>query len=149
MLVGEICNREVVVVKAEESVLQAARLMRQHHVGDVVVVKEQGGKMLPQGILTDRDIVIELVAQQVDLAAVNIGDVMTYELLTARESDDLLDTLKRMQHKGARRVPVTGQAGGLVGILSMDDVIDVMAEQLSSIAKLTRHQQDEERTLRV
>lgn len=149
MLVGDICNREVVMVNPEESVLQAARLMREYHVGDVVVVEKQAGVRVPKGILTDRDIVIELIAQAVDLATVNVGDVMSYELVTVQESDDVFDILKRMRSKGIRRVPVVNQAGGLEGILTMDDVIDLLAEQLSDLAELTHRQQHEERELKV
>jgi CBS domain-containing protein len=147
MLVGEICNREVVIASADESVMQAARLMRENHVGDVVVVEEQEGVRVPKGILTDRDIVIELIAQAVDLDTVNIGDVMSYELLIALESEDVLDILKRMRAKGVRRVPVVNQEGGLEGILTADDVIDLVAEQLKDLTGLTKRQLNEEREL--
>jgi CBS domain-containing protein len=147
MLVGEICNREVVIANADESVMQAARLMRENHVGDVVVVEEQEGVRVPKGILTDRDIVIELIAQEVDLDEVDIGDVMSYELLIALESEDVLDILKRMRAKGVRRVPVVNQEGGLEGILTADDVIDLVAEQLKDLTGLTKRQLNEEREL--
>lgn len=149
MLAGEICNRDVVITTPSESVLQAAQLMRQYHVGDVVVVEERQGQQIPQGILTDRDIVIELIAKEVELQSINIGDVMSLELLTAQENEDVLDVLKRMRHKGVRRIPVVNRTGGLVGILTTDDVIDLLAEQLSNLAGLVRRQQNEERELRV
>ncbi len=149
MLVGEICNRDVVIATPNESVQQAAQLMRQYHVGDVVVVEERQGQQIPKGILTDRDIVIELIAKEVDLQSINIGDVMSLELLTAQENEDVLDVLKRMRHKGVRRLPVVNRSGGLVGILTTDDVIDLVAEQLSNLAGLVQRQQNEERELRV
>ena len=68
MSVGDVCNREVVIVNAGESVMDAVRLMRKHHVGDVVVVEDSNGRKVPKGILTDRDIVIEIIAENVDLA---------------------------------------------------------------------------------
>ena len=145
MLAGEVCNREVVIANTDESVMQATKLMREYHVGDVVVVEEQEGVRVPKGILTDRDIVIELIAQAVDLDAVNIGDVMSCELLIAQESDDVLDILKRMCANGVRRVPVVNQEGGLEGILTVDDVIDLVAEQLQDLAGLTKRQLTEER----
>src|SRR4030065_513698 len=93
--------------------------LRTHHVGDLVVVEEKAGQRIPVGILTDRDLVIEILAKDVDMNAVTVGDVMSGELLTARASDGLYETLQRMRAKGVRRVPVVnagGGGGGRVGV---------------------------------
>ena len=148
MLIGEYCNRDVVIVQGQENVLEAARLMRQCHVGDVVVVKNSDGRKVPVGILTDRDIVIELVAKQVDPESVSVGDVMSDQLLTVREGDELLDTIERMLGKGVRRAPVIGEEGELVGILTLDDMLDVIAEALHDVVLLTGHEQRRERETR-
>lgn len=145
MSVGEICNREVVIVDRDESILDAARLMRKHHVGDVVVVTQKAGQRVPVGILTDRDIVIELLAREVDLDAVSIGDAMSYELLALREGDDRLDAVKRMREKGVRRAPVVNDDGALVGILAVDDLIELMTEQLSDLVALMGRERELER----
>jgi len=136
MKVGEVCNREVVWVDREASILDAARLMRRHHVGDLVVAEERQGRRIPVGILTDRDIVVELLAEQVPLEAISIGDVMTFELLTAGEGDEVMETLQQMRSRGVRRVPVVDGAGDLAGILAVDDLIELVAEQLTDLVKL-------------
>ncbi len=136
MFIGEICNREVVVVDREESVLNAARLMREHHVGSVVVTHKANGERVPLGVLTDRDIAIELVAMAVDPAAVTVGDAMSYELVTLQERDTLLTGLERMRDRGIRRAPVVNEHGGLVGIIAVDDMIELIAEQLLDVVTL-------------
>lgn len=148
MLVGEVCNREVVIADREITILEAAKLMRKHHVGDVVVTEERDGEQVPVGILTDRDIVVELLAEEVDLNAVNIGDVMSFELVVAKEDNSLLDTIQQMQAKGVRRIPVVNQRGGVVGLLAMDDLVELVSEQLSAVVKLIKTEQSRERKIR-
>jgi len=97
MTIGELCNRDVVVINKGENALEAVRLMRRYHVGDVVVVEDKDGRKVPAGILTDRDIVIELVAEQVDPESVTVEEVMSDQLLTVNESDELLDTMEQMR----------------------------------------------------
>ena len=148
MRVGEFCSREVIVIGKEETILEAARLMRENHVGDVVVVEEREGERFPVGILTDRDIVVELVAAGIALDAVSIGDVMSFELLTAREEDGLLDTIRQMQAKGVRRLPVVDTRGVLAGILTVDDILELVSEQLSRLIKIITREQESERESR-
>jgi len=148
MRVGEYCNREVVVVEREAGIYEAARLMRSHHVGDLVVVDGAGGDRKPVGILTDRDIVVELVAEKLDLATLNVGDVMSFELCVAREQDDLYETLQHMRTRGIRRMPVVGRSGVLVGLLTLDDLLEVISEQMALVVGLVDAEQHNERTLR-
>ncbi len=136
MSVSEICNRDVVIVRPEESIQTAARLMREYHVGDLIVVKESQGRRIPVGILSDRDIVIEMVAKDLVYDAVNVGDLMSNELLTVQEDGDSLDAIRRMREHGIRRMPVLNEAGALVGILAVDDLIDLIAEQLNNLVGL-------------
>ena len=103
MSAGEYCTRDVVVVEKTESVQTAVDLMRSHHVGDVVVVEKRDDRSNPVGILTDRDIVLEILAEHVDLASVCIGDVMSSELHTVREDTKFLDAIKVMRRNGIRR----------------------------------------------
>ena len=136
MNVGELCNREVIIVGQDATVLEAAKLMRQYHVGDLVVIEKRQGASFPIGILTDRDIVIEIIAAEVDFDAVTVGDVMSYELITASEEDAIADTIKLMRDKGIRRVPVVNKQGELEGIIAVDDLIDLLAEQMQDIVAL-------------
>jgi CBS domain-containing protein len=133
MKTTDICNREVVTVGAHDSLRDAAALMRQHHVGDVVVVERSGGYLAPLGILTDRDIVVEVVAGGVELEDVTVGDAMTGDLGTAGEDDDLLSTLERMRENAVRRLPVIDAKGVLVGIVTLDDIIGLLAKELTEV----------------
>lgn len=148
MSVGEICNRNVSVVEKERSIQEAAELMRKCHVGDLIVVGYDHNRKIPIGIVTDRDIVVELIAKKIPTDAVTVGDVMSYELVTAMEDDDLLQTLKLMRAKGARRLPVVDSGGSLVGILTVDDIVGLLAETLSDVSKLIERQQHLEQDIR-
>lgn len=136
MNVGELCIRDVVIADKSTSIHQAAKLMRQHHVGDVIVVEEKTGERIPVGIITDRDIIIQLLATGVDWNAVSVGDTMSFDLLTVCDDEDVFALIKKMQLKGVRRVPVVNNKGGLEGIVSVDDLIDVFSEQMVNFAKL-------------
>lgn len=136
MSVGEYCNRDVVVIEKTKSVREAVNLMRKNHVGDVVVVEMRENASIPLGILTDRDIVVEILAEDVDLDAVIVGDVMSDQLVTINEDTKLLDAIKQMRIKGVRRLPVVNELGELQGILSVDDLLELIVEQLSDIVAL-------------
>ena len=136
MSVGEYCNRDVVVIEKTKSVREAINLMRKNHVGDVVVVEMRESVSIPLGILTDRDIVVEILAEDVDLDAVNAGDVMSYQLVSVNEETKFLDAIKLMRIKGVRRLIVINEQGGLEGILSVDDVLELIVEQLSDVVAL-------------
>jgi CBS domain-containing protein len=144
MAVGEICNREVVVAEKGSSVVEAAQLMRMHHVGDLVVVEQRGAGRFPVGIVTDRDIVVEVVAAGVNPDALKVGDIMGPEVATVREGEGLFEALRYMRDKGVRRMPVVDAAGVLVGILTMDDVLALLAEEMSEVAKLVSHERQRE-----
>ncbi len=148
MRAGEICNHHVVTVSPDDSIRRAAELMRQHHVGDVVVAERSGKSLCPLGILTDRDIVVEVIAEHVGLDEVTVRDTMTDQLITANEDDDLLATLMQMRENGVRRLPVVNDEGQLVGILTADDVIGVVARELAEVWALIVRQQDRETELR-
>ncbi len=138
MTVGNYCNREVIVSDPDTTVLELAKLMREHHVGDIVVVEEQGTEKKPVGIVTDRDLVVEVLAQDVDLNAVTAKDVMSSELVTVTEQDSLLDTLETMRGTGIRRVPVVNNNGGLEGILTIADAIELINEASTHLSQIIR-----------
>ncbi len=144
MPISEICNREVVIVQRNSTAAEAARLMRQHHVGDVVVVEERGGANVPLGIVTDRDLVVEIMAPGIDQAIVAVGDIMVSELATVREHAGVSETIEYMRARGVRRVPVVDRNGALVGIIALDDLLELLAEELLALAQLVRHEQKKE-----
>jgi CBS domain-containing protein len=148
MKTGAVCNREVVFVERNASITETAQLMRARHVGDLVVIEEKNGRRVPVGIVTDRDLVVEVLAEGVTLDEVVAGDVMSAELVTANEDDDLFDTVKRMRTQGIRRLPVVDRAGALVGIVTVDDLLDLLAEQVSDLARIVQREQTRERERR-
>lgn len=148
MSAGEYCNRDVVIAETSASLRVAIDLMRSKHVGDVVVVGKENRSTKPIGILTDRDIVVEMLAEDVDLDTVSIGDVMSFELVTVDEQTKLMDAIKLMRTKGVRRLPVVNREGGLVGILSADDILELLAEQLTDLTALIAKEIYKERKFR-
>jgi len=149
MTIGEFCNREVIISNREDSVLEAAKLMRKYHVGDIIVVEQRGDERVPVGILTDRDIVVELVAREVDATDVTVGEAMSNDLLTVNENEQLTELVQQMQGKAVRRVPVVDANGALVGIVTADDLIDLIAEQLTSLVGMVQREQHREQITRV
>ena len=135
MNAGELCNREVVFAYRDVRLVEAARLMREHHVGSLVVVVDRLSERVPVGILTDRDIVVAVVAKELDPRTLAVGDVMTGELLTIREKDGISDALRLMREKGVRRVPVITHSGALAGILTIDDLLELVAEELGDFVR--------------
>ena len=137
MSTGEFCTREVVITEKGASILEVAQLMRTYHVGDVIVVEHRDGQTVPLGIITDRDIVVEVIAQEVDLASVTAADIMSHDLLTVREDEGIWEVLLQMNERGVRRVPVVNGEGGLEGVLALDDLIELFAEELSLLARIS------------
>ena len=144
MAIGEICNREVVFARPNESVLSAAILMREHHVGTLVVVEESAGKRVPTGIITDRDIAVGVVALGLDPDATLVGAVMSPELIRAREDAGVAETVALMRQKGLRRLPVVDAAGSLVGLVAADDLLELLAEEMSGLASIVAREQRRE-----
>jgi CBS domain-containing protein len=148
MFAGEYCNRDVVVCIDSDSLRSAVELMRQHHVGDIVVVKPANNGNSPVGILTDRDIVIEVMAKNVDIESLRVGDVMSDQLVSVTEDTGLAETLDVMRAHGIRRMPVIDRNGTLQGIISIDDFLELLAEQVQKLAILIKTEQHHERHLR-
>lgn len=136
MLASDVCNRVVVIAERNLSLVAAAQLMRKRHVGCLVVVDENGAGRRVVGMLTDRDIVTAVVAQALDATHLTVGDVMSHELISALEDDSIKDMLVTMRRKGIRRLPVVTQQGTLVGLVTLDDVLSLMSEQLREMASV-------------
>lgn len=147
MTVGEVCTRNVVFVDASLTIENAARQMREEHVGALVVAAPTDGRIVPQGIITDRDLVLSIMAPGIDPRVFTVGDIMSPDLITAPDSDEMFSTVRRMRLKGVRRIPVVDSCGALTGIFTLDDFLYVLAKEMREVAGLIdREQVREERT---
>jgi CBS domain-containing protein len=140
MNAGELCIRRVVTADPEESVVDAAKRMRDESVGDLVVVEEIDGKVHPVGLVTDRDLVTRSLADGPHGLALRVGDIMEESLVTATEDDDLETVLAKLEHHDIRRIPIVDHAGALQGILTLDDVVTWIGEQLERASAIVEHQ---------
>lgn len=143
MNAATLCNRNVVIAYPHESLIDAARRMLAFNVGTLIVVDEDDHeRRRPIGILTDRDIVVGAIARHEDRAArLTVGDTMSDELHVAREQDALDEVLEMMRKNGVRRVPIVDAQGGLQGLLTLDDLLDWLAEELADITSVVVRQQ--------
>ena len=150
MNVGDICVHNVVTVLEHDELTAAARVMREQHVGYLVVVMQKVGEtgFLPIGVLTDRDIVVSVIAQATDPASLHVGDLMTRHPVVVEESAPLSKALQEMRRTGVRRLPVVDRGGLLVGILSLDDVLGTLSGELLDVAAATRTEVRMEKALR-
>jgi len=134
MKIQQYCKHGVISISDEQDIGAAARLMREKHVGFLIVYREGDALHKPIGVLTDRDIVLQVTARDVDPHSITVGDVMTQNPLIANEADELGDLVQAMRHSGLRRVPVVDARGALTGVIAIDDVIDVIASLLGEVA---------------
>lgn len=148
MAIGNICTRNVATTTKDATVLEAAQLMRLNHVGDVVVVEKRNGVVVPIGILTDRDIVVAVVANDVPPGKLCVRDVMTYDLIICHEKDDIYMTINLMKQNGVKRIPVTNEDGSLIGIISSDDLLSHMSQQFVGLSKVPEYQHKKEEVAR-
>jgi len=140
MNVGQVCSREVYVVRATEPLVQAAQEMQKRHVGAMVVVESRGDALRPTGIVTDRDIVRGQLNRGLDLHSLRVRDVMSRDLLTLPEHASISEAIERMNARSVRRAPIVNDAGDLVGIVSFDDLLPVAVADVQALAKLVDRQ---------
>jgi CBS domain-containing protein len=143
--VNDICERDVIVATEEATVTTAAQLMRKHHVGCIVIVERKDvGLGVPKGIVTDRDLIVEVMAPELDPAVMTVGDIMTRELVTIRADADVNDAMRYMRAKGLRRLPVVTDDGYLIGLVAFDDLLEFVNEELSDLTRTVGHEQARE-----
>jgi CBS domain-containing protein len=149
MAIGELCTREVVFVGRSESIEDAARLMREHHVGSVVVIDTSDGRRVPVGVITDRDVAVGVVAIGLDPRQTLVEAAMRAELAWVQETEGVGRAIALMQAHGVRRLPVVDASGGLVGLIAADDLIELFAEEMAGLARMlargSRREREERR----
>lgn len=134
MAIGEICTREVVYIGRNESVADAARLMRERHVGCLVVLDPPSPGGRPVGMVTDRDIVVGIVALGADAERTPVEGVMRPGVASIGEDEGVGRAISLMREEGIRRLPVVDAAGALVGIVAADDLLDLLAEEMTGLS---------------
>lgn len=146
MAIRDYSERAVVTLRGEQTIEEAALLMKKHHIGFLVVVdsKETGGAPKPIGVVTDRDLVNSVVASGVDESLVTVADVMTSTVRAIRDEAGVLETIREMRKFAVRRMPVVDARGGLVGIVSVDDLLLLLADELLQISQISREQRRHE-----
>jgi CBS domain-containing protein len=148
MGIGSFCVRDVITVTRHALIVDVAALMRRHHIGAVVIVNGNDASRVPVGIVTDRDIVVEIVAAGLDAGAVKVGELLQRPLTTVREEAGYAETVRVMAINGIRRVPVVDARGNLCGIITLDDILRQLAAPLVALGDISireRHYEMETR----
>ena len=144
----EIGKRDVATIDHEASLGDAARLMRECHMGSVVVVREQEGKTIPIGILTDRDIVMSTTALGISPFDFLVADVMTEEVVTVQTNAPLTQVIELMKGHGIKRIPLVDEVGQLAGIITVADVIAFLSRELQALSQVYENQREMEKEKR-
>ena len=149
MTIASICSRAAIAIRRSDSVTEAARLMRMHHVGSLVVVDDdERGFRIPVGFLTDRDITVSVTALELDPSIITVNEVMVDSVICVSETAGIAETVSLMRDKGVRRLPVVDETGALAGIVTADDLIALFAGELSGLAESAVRERHRERELR-
>ena len=144
MNVARIYTRTVVSVPRSHTLQQAAVLMRRYHVGALLVTEDEPNVERAIGIVTDRDLVVQAMAEGVHPGEVCVDEVMTPEIAVVAEAADAHEAMVTMRDRGVRRLAVTGGGGAVVGILSLDDIVDAMSIELDNLAGVIRSERGRE-----
>ena len=126
------CREQVVAVSPDTPAVEVARIMGAKNVGSVVIVS---GDNRPVGILTDRDLTTRVMAREKDPGEVRASDIVTRDVVTFRDSMGIYEAIQKMTAEGIRRMPVVDDAGKLIGIVTMDDIVRMLGEEMAAIAK--------------
>lgn len=148
MLLKELCTPDIIHCGPDATALTAARLMRQHHVGDLIVVDSEERDQTPLGMVTDRDIVVEVLGKERDPRSVTLREIMRAPVVVARTSEDAAQALERMRMHGVRRLPVLDEYLKLAGIVCLDDLIKRLAADAAALAEIVSREQDREHRTR-
>lgn len=134
MSLETLCRREIVCVDVNTIVLEATELMEEMNVGSVVVIQNDR----PVGMVTDRDVVLRVVNKKLDPAAVKVGDIMSLEVVTLKQSTGLYEALEQIKESGSRvrRFPIVDDNGAIKGIITLDDVIYLLGKEMADVSSI-------------
>jgi CBS domain-containing protein len=140
MILEKVATKNVITVPETASMQEAAKVMRDYHVGSVIVVDEKMGRKVPVGIVTDRDIVVSTSAFGIPPNSVYVRDVMSATLVTARRNDSLNHVLMLMKEHGVKRIPLVDADGGLIGLISTHELMSLLSDELNTVVRITERQ---------
>lgn len=140
MQLKQVCDPAVITAKRHDSITRIAEMMREYHVGAVVIADPIGNKLTPVGLITDRDIVIEVIAKQLSPDDLTAHDVITERLVVANVQDDIEHVVSLMHEKQVRRLPVVDAQGCLFGIVALDDLLQFVVSELQALSAVPRGQ---------
>lgn len=144
MLAGSFCNRRPVTVSESAPISDVARLMRDQHVGAVIVTESSPEQFRAAGMITDRDIVRAQLERTADLSRLCAADVMTRNPLLIGEEESVDGAIAHLRARGVRRAPVVALDGTLVGLISTDDLLTHVARKLIGLAEIVGWQRRNE-----
>ncbi|HEV8722482.1 MAG TPA: CBS domain-containing protein [Candidatus Binatia bacterium] len=130
MSLERICSKTVVTISPDATVLEAAKLMHSKHIGSLVVIDDSR----PIGILTDRDIVLKVVASEEKPVETAVKKIMTANPTMVNVNYDLLDAVRLMRNRGVRRLPIVDEHRHLLGIITMDDLLTAFSAEVGDLA---------------
>ncbi len=136
MIIGQLRTPEVIVTYPDQPLADAARMLRDGHIGALVVLDMHDPQRQPRGFLTDRDIVRGQLLKGADLYCLTVGDVMTRNPLVLPLDMSLSEGIEALRSRGVRRAPVVDGNGSLAGIVTLDDLLPALARNLQELAKL-------------
>lgn len=148
MGIGNFCTRDVVTVAPDATIVEASALMRQHHVGAVVIVEKTANGQLPRGLLTDRDVAVEVVALGMPPETLKVSEVVQRPVTSVRDDAGYAETVRLMSVNGVRRMPVVDAGGKLVGIITVDDILRQLAAPLVALSDLVERERHFEQATR-
>ena len=132
MPITECARNEVVTAGPRETVYEIARLMNENNVGSVVITEEAR----PVGIVTDRDLVLRVVSRDLDPRTTAVREIMTRDLITVREDIGIYDAMGCARSEGVRRLPIVNGDGELVGIITVDDIIRLLTQEMRCVTDI-------------
>ena len=148
MLLKAICTPDVICCGPATSVQAAASLMRLKHTGDLVVVDDPEEDRIPLGVITDRDIVVEVLANGLNPATTAVRSLLRTPIVIAHEDEDASEALERMRTHGIRRLPIVGSEGKLAGVITLDDILKLVAADINALVEIVGRERDLEQRLR-
>lgn len=136
---------DVISIEPNASLEEAAQLMREHQVGDVLVMDKNDQTGEVQGIVTDRDIALALAGEE-EIEDLRVADIMSEGVVCASEKDDFFKLVNLMSESGVTRLPLKGADGKVVGVINAKNLLEILTKSLFELTKISERQQENEQT---